>query len=133
LEGKLSTNIPVIRNLERTVTILKKKNEEFDKSKNKPGEADKKAAMLLEKKVGQLEKKVANMTTPSPSMTRSCHAVVANPLSASADIVMLPKAAFEDYVDARLRHENHNMAMATHMVSNQHHLSYLSNVNQVSI
>jgi len=120
LTGKLSTNGTVIRNLEKKVCYLN------DKSKNKPGEADKKVATLLEKKVSQLEKKVTNMTTPSPVS----NSVVANPLIASSDMVMLPKAAFEDYVDARLRQENHNMAMATNMVNNQHHLSYLLNVNQ---
>ena len=63
------------------------------------------------------EKIVANMTTPSP-------------VFASPDMVMLPKVAFEDYVDSRSRAEIHNMAMATNMVRDQHHLSYLLNVNQ---
>ena len=119
MEGRVISQNSTIKILKRTVTNLTKKVEDLNKTKNKTVGADEKQIANLGKKLAQIENK---MTTPSPSNS--------DYVNASSDVVVLPKAAFDDYLEARNRQENHNMSMASNMVSNQHHLSFLSSVNQ---
>ena len=77
-----------------------------------------------------ITRKLQELSDKNKELSDEIKTVVANPVFASSDMVMLPKACFEDYVDSRSRAEIHNMLMATNMVRDQHYLSYLANVNQ---
>ena len=128
LESQLKSSNSENRNLEKQKCALEKKLKGTQNKIKTPNKPDPQIGSL-KKQLSEIQNSIQKQQPATATATTTATSVIASP----ADVVVLPKAAFDDYRDARSRHEEHNMQLVSSMTNNQHHLSYLANVNDAIV